>query len=203
MERTIFGEGDGSGLKTFDLDIGKVGGLCCWEHLQPLSKYAMYSFGEQVHAASWPSFSRRGPYAFGPEVSSAASQIYAVEGQCFVLMAVAVRDERVKEVLADFYDKTESFKRGGGFANIFGPDGKSMVTPLPETEEGLLIAELDLSNIVMAKAFADPAGHYARPDVTRLLLNNNPAPRVQRMETPMVTVEAGKSDEEQEERTVS
>ena len=57
VERTVFGEGDGSDLSVFDTELGRVGALCCWEHLQPLSKYAMYAQNEQVHIAAWPSFS--------------------------------------------------------------------------------------------------------------------------------------------------
>ena len=53
-ERTVFGEGDGSHLAVHALEIGRVGALCCWEHLQPLSKYAMYAQNEQVHVAAWP-----------------------------------------------------------------------------------------------------------------------------------------------------
>ena len=82
VERTVFGEGDGSDLAVYDTSLGRVGALCCWEHLQPLSKYAMYAQNEQVHIAAWPSFSlyRGGAYALGPEVNNAASRIYAVEG---------------------------------------------------------------------------------------------------------------------------
>jgi len=200
-ERTVFGEGDGSGFQVYDLDIGKVGALSCWEHLQPLSKYAMYSLGEQVHAASWPSFSlyRGIAYALGPEVNIAASLMYAVEGQCFVVMAVANIDDRMIEMLVDSDDKAQLIEKGGGFSNIFGPDGRPLVETLPETEEGILIAELDLSMIVFAKSAADPTGHYSRPDVTRLLLNPNPVPRVQMMETPIGYAAEGHIFEEEEE----
>ena len=54
-ERTVFGEGDGSDLAVHDrADVGRLGALCCWEHLQPLSKYAMYAQNEQVHVGAWP-----------------------------------------------------------------------------------------------------------------------------------------------------
>jgi aliphatic nitrilase len=63
---------------------------------------------------------------------------------------------------------------GGGSSMIFGPDGRELAEYLPETEEGLVIAELDMDAIKMAKAIADPAGHYSKPESTRLLLNKNP-----------------------------
>jgi aliphatic nitrilase len=61
-ERTVFGEGDGSDLAVHDrADVGRLGALCCWEHLQPLSKFAMYAQNEQVHVGAWPSFSLYDP----------------------------------------------------------------------------------------------------------------------------------------------
>ncbi|MFI5605571.1 carbon-nitrogen hydrolase family protein [Amycolatopsis sp. NPDC051903] len=176
VERTVYGEGDGSDLVVHDVaGVGRVGALCCWEHLQPLSKYAMYSMDEQVHVASWPSFSvyKGAAYALGPEVNTSASRMYAVEGQCFVLAPCAIVGDAGLELFCDTPVKEQLLQRGGGFARIFGPDGSPLAEPLAEDEEGLLYADIDLSAIPLAKAAADPVGHYSRPDVTRLLLNRS------------------------------
>jgi aliphatic nitrilase len=181
VERTVFGEGDGSDLAVHDTALGRIGALCCWEHLQPLSKYAMYAQDEQVHVAAWPSFSlyRGGAYALGPEVNNAASRIYAVEGQCFVIAPCAtVSKEMLQTLCGDDPMKRQLLLEGGGFATIWAPDGQLMHEPLPENVEGLVHAEIDLGMISLAKAAADPAGHYARPDVTRLLLDRTPGDRV-------------------------
>lgn len=181
VERTVFGEGDGTDLAVHDTPLGRIGALCCWEHLQPLSKYAMYAQNEQVHIAAWPSFSlyRGGAYALGPEVNNAASRIYAVEGGCFVVAPCAtVSPEMVQLLCGDDPVKRQLLLPGGGFAQIYAPDGQLMHAPLPEGEEGLVYADIDLGMIALAKAAADPAGHYARPDVTRLLLNRTPGDRV-------------------------
>lgn len=180
VERTVFGEGDGSDLSVFDTDLGRVGALCCWEHLQPLSKYAMYAQNEQVHIAAWPSFSlyRGGAYALGPEVNNAASRIYAVEGGCFVVAPCATVSKQMVEMLCVDDAKKQMLLEGGGFAQIYAPDGQLMHAPLPEGQEGLVYADIDLGMIALAKAAADPAGHYARPDVTRLLLDRTPGDRV-------------------------
>jgi aliphatic nitrilase len=181
VERTVFGEGDGSDLAVHDTALGRVGALCCWEHLQPLSKYAMYAQDEQVHIASWPSFSlyRGGAYALGPEVNNAASRIYAVEGQCFVIAPCAtVSKDMIGLLCGDDPMKKQLLLEGGGFAAIYAPDGQLMHEPLPEKTEGIVYADIDLGMISLAKAAADPAGHYARPDVTRLLLDKTPGDRV-------------------------
>jgi nitrilase len=186
-ERTVFGEGDGSHLAVHDLEIGRLGALCCWEHLQPLSKYAMYAQNEQVHVAAWPSFSLYDPFAhaLGAEVNNAASKIYAVEGSCFVIAPCATVSQAMIGELCDTPEKHQFLHAGGGFAVIYGPDGAPLGQPLPPDQEGLLYADIDLGMISVAKAAADPAGHYARPDVTRLLFNNRPANRVEKLALPV------------------
>lgn len=172
VERTVFGEGDGSSLAVHNLEIGRLGALCCWEHIQPLSKYAMYSQNEQVHVGAWPSFSMyEFAHTLGPEVNNAASQIYAVEGSCFVIAPCATISPSMIEMLCDTPEKHDLIRAGGGHTVIYGPNGMLLSPKLPETEEGLVFADIDLGLISVAKAVADPAGHYARPDVTRLLFN--------------------------------
>ena len=78
---------------------------------------------------------------------------------------------------------------GGGFARIYAPDGQQMHESLPEDVEGIVYADLDLGMISLAKAAADPAGHYSRPDVTRLLLNRTPGDRVVGFAAPGVEIE--------------
>jgi aliphatic nitrilase len=180
VERTVFGEGDGADLAVMGTAIGNVGMLCCWEHLQPLSKYAMYAQNEQIHVASWPSFSlyRGAAYALGPELNNAASQLYAAEGQCFVLAPCAIVSREMHELLCTDEVQRQLLLPGGGFARIYGPDGAPLGNPLKEDEEGIVYADIDLGVISLSKSAADPAGHYARPDVTRLLLNKTPGDRV-------------------------
>ncbi|MFW3170424.1 carbon-nitrogen hydrolase family protein [Geodermatophilus sp. CPCC 206100] len=182
VERSVFGEGDGSDIQVHETPFGRLGALNCWEHFQPLTKYAMYSLGEQIHVASWPSFSlyRGAAQALGPEVNNAASLVYAVEGQTFVLAPCGVIGPAAHELFADTDAKRELLRQGGGFARIYGPEGTELAQPLPETEEGILYADLDPALLAVAKSAADPVGHYSRPDVFRLLFNANPNPAVVR-----------------------
>jgi aliphatic nitrilase len=191
VERTVFGEGDGSDLSVYDTPLGRLGGLCCWEHLQPLSKYAMYAQNEQVHVAAWPGFSlyRGAAHALGPEVNTAASRVYAVEGGCFVVAPCATVSPEMVELMCTDDAKRALLQTGGGYARIFGPDGSLLHEPLAPDAEGIVYADLDLGMISLAKAAADPAGHYARPDVTRLLLNKTPGDRVVPFAAPGVEID--------------
>jgi aliphatic nitrilase len=203
-ERTVYGEGDGSDLAVHDRpDIGRLGALCCWEHLQPLSKYAMYAQNEQVHVASWPSFSLYDPFApaLGAEVNNAASRVYAVEGSCFVLAPCATVSQAMIDELCDRPDKHALLHAGGGHAAIYGPDGSSLAEKLAPDAEGLLMAEIDLGAIGVAKNAADPAGHYSRPDVTRLLLNKTRLKRVEPFALPLDAVTPDEAEPSQAKST--
>ena len=180
VERSLFGEGDGSDLQVHETSLGRLGGLNCWEHLQPLTKYAMYSMNEQIHVGAWPSFSvyRGAAQALGPEVNTAASLMYAVEGQTFVIAPTGVVGPAAIELFCDTELKRHLLLQGGGFARIFGPEGSSLAEPISEEAEGILFADLDFSMIAIAKSAADPVGHYSRPDVLRLLVNKAAAPTV-------------------------
>jgi aliphatic nitrilase len=112
-------------------------------------------------------------------VNLAASQIYALEGGCFVLHASAITGQDMFDMLCDTPEKTallnaDGGKPGGGYSMIFGPDGQPLVEHLPQDQEGILYAEIDLSMISIAKAAYDPSGHYSRGDVVRLMVNRNP-----------------------------
>lgn len=203
VERTVFGEGDGSHFTVLDTVLGRLGGMMCWEHLQPLSRYAMFSMNEQVHIAAWPTFSLYTDfaYALGHELNLAASSTYAAEGQCYVIAACGVvTQSMLDEMRAPC--PPEFLRPGGGYAMIFGPDGRPISRPLAPDEEGLVYADVDLSTISLAKAAADPTGHYSRPDVLRLMLNREPLVRVQKL-VPQFDAAATRVDPPQNEQSAS
>ena len=160
-ERAVWGWGDGSTLHVFNTEIGKLGSLVCYEHHMPLIKFAMYSKGEQVHAACWPGLT------ISTHVAEAASRQYAFEGQTFVLSSAGILAEET--VPNDFILKDQIRKANGGSA-IIDPFGLFLAGPIYDREE-ILYAEIDLDRIIKAKYVVDSVGHYCRPDITRLLLN--------------------------------
>jgi nitrilase len=174
VERTVYGEGDGSDLTVVETSLGRIGQLACWEHLQPLSKYAMYAQNEQVHIAAWPNLALYDgvAHALGHTVNNAASMIYAVEGGCFVIAPCALVTPEIQALICQGDPEKEKLcPVGGGYSRIYAPDGSDIGTHVPHLEEGLVLADIDLHMIGYAKAAADPAGHYAKRDVTRLLLD--------------------------------
>lgn len=174
VERTVYGEGDGSDLTVVETALGRIGQLACWEHLQPLSKYAMYAQNEEIHCAAWPNLHlyKDTAHALGHEVNNAASRIYAVEGGCFVLAPCSLVTREIQDMICQGDpDKEALCPLGGGYTRIYAPDGRDIGANLAHDEEGLVFADIDLSLIAYAKTAADPAGHYARRDVTRLLIN--------------------------------
>lgn len=176
VERTVYGEGDGSDLTVVDTSIGRVGQLACWEHLQPLSKYAMYAQNEQIHCAAWPNLAlyEGMAYALGHQVNNAASMIYAVEGSCFVLAPCSLVTKEMQDMLCEGDASKEAMLPvGGGHTRIFAPDGSEIGEHIPHDQEGIMYADIDLHVIGYAKNAADPAGHYAKRDSTRLLINRN------------------------------
>lgn len=136
----------------------------------------MYAQHEQIHIAAWPGMSLYQPevYAFSSEAQSVATQMYAMEGQTFVLCSTQVVGKEAHKFFCESPMHEKLIGYGGGFAQIFGPDGRALADRLPGDAEGILYAEINLAEIAMAKQAADPVGHYSRRDVFTLLFNDQP-----------------------------
>jgi nitrilase len=161
-ERLIWGEGDGSGLRTIPTDMGRVGGLICWENYMPLARSALYAQGVEIYLA---------PTADGRETWQSTIRHIALEGRCFVLACnqymtkaeypTDLDDASLQEIAA----MPDPMVRGG--SAIIGPLGEYLAGPLWD-ERGILYAEIDPGTVAEARFDFDACGHYSRPDLLRL-----------------------------------
>jgi len=156
-ERLVWGQGDGTGLRTVETPVGRLGALVCWEHWMPLARHALHVAGEQIHVALWPTVK---------EMHQVASRHYAFEGRCFVLAAGTLM--RARDLPAELAEPAQledpdRFVLRGGSA-IVGPDGSWVAEPVFD-EETIVVADLELDAIDRERLTLDVTGHYSRPDV--------------------------------------
>ena len=164
-ERVAWGFGDGSTLPVFATPIGNIGAVICWENYMPMLRMTMYAKGISIYCA---------PTADDRETWLPTMRHIALEGRCYVLTACQVI--RRGDFPADYRctisnDSEEILMRGG--SSIIDPLGNVLVGPV-FNEEALLTSQLDMDALVRAKLDFDVAGHYARPDVFSLRVNENP-----------------------------
>ena len=177
-ERLVWGRGDGSTMGVLSTEHGNLGGLICWEHWMPLARAAMHAQHETVHIAQWPAVK---------ELHQLASRHYAFEGQCFVLAAGSVLSHA--DVLDGFRSLGEPdagalalleampgqdadlILRGG--SAIIAPDSSYIQGP-HFNEPSILCAEIQPERLAEGHLVLDTAGHYSRPDVFHLTVNDRP-----------------------------
>jgi nitrilase len=166
-ERNVWGAGDGSTLPVFDTPLGTIGSVICWENFMPLLRMAMYAKGVQIWCA---------PTADGRETWLSTMRHVAIEGRCFVLSCnqFARRSDFPKDVPNDLASAPDDVVCTGGSC-IISPFGDVLAGPAWDGEE-ILYADIDLDEIPRGKFDLDVVGHYNRPDIFRLLVNEEPMP---------------------------
>jgi nitrilase len=169
-ERMIWGQGDGAGLAPVDTAVGRIGALACWEHYNPLARYALMAQHEEIHVAQFPG-SMVGPI-FAEQIEVTIRH-HALESGCFVVNATGwLTEEQIAKISPD--ERLRRGLRGGCMTAIVSPEGAHVVPPLTQGE-GILLADLDMGLIVKRKRMMDSVGHYARPELLHLVLDNRPA----------------------------
>ncbi|MHB9057159.1 MAG: carbon-nitrogen hydrolase family protein [Paludibacteraceae bacterium] len=183
QERIFWGRGDASDLVVFDTDIGRIGGLICYENHMTLAKAALAIKGEEIHAASWPgwwNYVGEGKSvkdmsgSVGPlhmcDIDSAVRE-YAFETQTFVISSSMYMPEHL--VPDSFpYKKQTNWKWAVGGSSIVNPFGMYLVEPVFH-QETILYAEIDMSDRIVAKNIFDAMGHYTRWDMISLRIREN------------------------------
>jgi aliphatic nitrilase len=174
FERMVWGQGDGSGLRAVDSKVGRIGQLACFEHNNPLARYAMIADGEQIHSAMYPGSAFGDGFAERMEINI---RQHALESGAFVVNATAWLDaDQQAQIMRDTGCEIGPIS-GGCFTAIVAPDGMLLGEPL-RSGEGEVIADLDFTLIDRRKMLVDPAGHYNRPELLSLLIDRTPASHV-------------------------
>lgn len=174
-ERSVWGDGDAVGLRTYERAYGRISGLNCWEHNTMLPGYALAAQGTQIHIAAWPG---REPAAAPPSPTPLwprqllLSRAFASQVSCYVIAVGGMRShadtpERYRELSTIEYT---------GDSVIIDPRGE--VIAGPAQGETILIAEGSREVVLAAKAISDIGGHYSRPDLLRLVVDRNQQHRV-------------------------
>src|SRR6195952_5081318 len=189
-ERMIWGQGDGAGLKVVDSAVGRIGALACWEHYNPLARYALMAQHEEIHVGQFPGSLVGQIFADQIEVTI---RHHALESGCFVVNATGwLTEEQIAKISPE--ERPRNGIRGGCMTAIISPEGNHVTPPLT-SGEGILTADLDMALIVKRKRMMDSVGHYARPELLSLLWDDRPpAPMPTSHSTPSYLT-GGSSDE--------
>jgi nitrilase len=168
-ERMVWGQGDGAGLTVVDTAVGKVGALACWEHYNPLARFALMAQHEQIHCGQFPGSMVGQIFAEQIEVTM---RHHALESGCFVVNSTGwLSPEQVQQITPD--EALQKALSGGCYTAIISPEGSLLCEPVT-AGEGMAIADLDFSLITKRKRMMDAIGHYSRPDLLQLVLNSSP-----------------------------
>ena len=177
FEKLVYANGDGAGLRVSDTEIGRIGMLICGENTNPLARYALMADGEQVHICTYPAItSARTPDGKGAYDLQSGIRIraagHAFEAKAYNIVASTFYDSTQRACLEPLGEQMLArFDAGSRTVSmIIDPKGESIAEEL-STEEGLVIAEIDLSLAVELKRLHDVVGYYNRFDIFKLTVD--------------------------------
>lgn len=196
-ERIVHTGGWGDTLRVFDFDVGKVSGLICGENSNPLAVFALAAQGAQIHVASWPNHFSKNEHEMA-DVVLLAGRSFAYRANCFVLNACGTVSQEMLDELPAGEEDLQFLKdpKNSGGSSIIGANAQVLAGPMPGDQEGLLIADIDVSECVESKLVHDYAGHYNRPDIFTLRIDRRVPEYLEEQTGPIEELEVGEGGEE-------
>lgn len=180
VERVMYGDGNAETLKgvtpiEFSSGTYNVGCLNCWEHTQQLLNYYNATLNEDIHIGGWPPMFDQDEapgvlYSLRKEGARSLASAYAIQNSCYYLFATGLISEEINKEIDPLPDM---FNYGGGCAAIFAPDGSIISESLDPHVEGLIYANVDRDRLTLNRHLLHTVGHYSRPDLLSLQVNNS------------------------------
>jgi nitrilase len=174
-EKLTWTGGDGSSLRVYDTEIGRLGGLACGENTNTLARFALLGQGELVHVASYISLPVAPPDYDMAEAIKLRAIAHSFEGKIFTIVSCSTVSEEIiaamETVVPDARARLQ--RKSSAFSGIIGPDGRLVGEPLID-DEGIVYADIDLDRCIQPKQMHDIVGHYNRFDIFDLRVNRRP-----------------------------
>jgi nitrilase len=167
-EKMIWSRGDGSGMRVWQADIGRLGTLACGENSNTLARYALLAQGEQVHVANYPALGLSTKLGQNTWIHLRAGA-HSCEGKVFTLVSTSTINQEMVEMLGDTEEKRQFLTSSNAYSAIYGPNGEVLTSI--EGKEGIIYADIDIEQEIIQKQWHDITGHYNRFDVLSLNLN--------------------------------
>jgi predicted amidohydrolase len=172
-EKLTWASGDGSSIRVYDTELGRVGMLACGENTNTLARFALLAQGGMVHIANYIGFPFVKDYDM-PTAIQIRAGAHSFEGKVFTIVSCSAMSPEIVDMLA--LDEPMRAMLSGtpaAFSGIYGPDGRLVTEPLID-DEGIVYAEIDLNRCIEPKQYHDIIGHYNRFDIFELSVNRTP-----------------------------
>jgi aliphatic nitrilase len=171
-EKMTWAHGDGSSLRVYDTDIGKLGGLACGENTNTLARYTLLAQGELVHVASYIALPVAPADYDMAEAIRVRAAAHCFEGKVFTVVSCSTISEEIVTAMTATHPHVREtmVRKNSAFSGILGPDGRIVGEPIID-DEGIVYAEIDLNRCIEPRQMHDITGHYNRFDVFDLRVN--------------------------------